>query len=127
MTRNEKRILLFFIIIITAGLIFLSLNRFSIYQKYVQFNIKNQNIDNSHVTYGRLSSDIEERERSSVDINRADLSTLIALPGIGRETAMNIIEYRTNNGPFSNFDELLQVKGIGAKKLEMLKGYVIIK
>ena len=127
MTRNENRIILFFILIITAGLIFLSLNRFSIYQKYIKINIKNQNIDNSRVTNDALLSDIEERERNSVDINSADLFTLIELPGIGRETALNIIEYRTTNGPFSNFNELLQVKGIGIKKLEMLKQYVIIK
>ena len=127
MTRNENRIIVFFILIISAGLIFLSLSRFNIYQKYIQINIKNQNIDNYRVTSDTLLSDIEERERRSVDINSADLSTLIELPGIGRETALNIIEYRTNNGPFSNFDEILQVKGIGVKKLEMLKRYVIIK
>ena len=127
MTSNENRIILFFILTITAGLIFLSLNRYNIYQKYIQINIKNQNIDNSRITYDTLLSDIEERKRSTVDINNADLSILMELPGIGRVTALNIIEYRTNNGPFSNFDELLQVKGIGAKKLEMLKQHVIIK
>lgn len=127
MTSNENRIVLFFILTITAGLIFLSLNRYNIYQKYIQINIKNQNIDNSRITYDTLLSDIEERKRGTVDINNADLSILVELPGIGRVTALNIIEYRTNNGPFSNFDELLQVKGIGAKKLEMLKQYVIIK
>ena len=127
MTSNENRIILFFILTITVGLIFLSLNRYNIYQKYIQINIKNQNIDNSRITYDTLLSDIEERKRDAVDINNADLSTLIELPGIGRVTALNIIEYRTNNGPFSNFDELLQVKGIGEKKLEMLKQHVIIK
>lgn len=127
MTSNENRIVLFFILTITAGLIFLSLNRYNIYQKYIQIDIKNQNINNSRITYDTLLSDIEERKRGTVDINNADLSILVELPGIGRVTALNIIEYRTNNGPFSNFDELLQVKGIGAKKLEMLKQYVIIK
>lgn len=38
--------------------------------------------------------------------------------GVGELKAKAIVEYREANGAFSSVDDLLQVKGIGAKTLE---------
>lgn len=48
-----------------------------------------------------------------IDINRAEVWLLEALPGIGETLAGRIIDYRQQNGPFRNTNELLNVTGIG--------------
>jgi competence protein ComEA len=54
-----------------------------------------------------------------VDINTADAKTLAAeLRGVGETTAEAIVAYRTANGPFKTIDDLVKVRGIGAKILE---------
>ncbi|MGB3210858.1 MAG: helix-hairpin-helix domain-containing protein [Desulforhopalus sp.] len=59
-----------------------------------------------------------------VNINTADKSLLIRLPGIGPATAKSIIQYREANGEFKSIDELTKVKGIGSKTLAKLKPYL---
>ncbi len=49
------------------------------------------------------------------------------LPGIGKKTADAIIEYRTKNGNFTAVDDIAKVKGIGAKKLEKIKQYLVLE
>ena len=60
-----------------------------------------------------------------IDINRAGLDELMSLPGIGRVTALNIIEYRTRKGSFADVHELIEVQGIGPKKLDAILNYVV--
>jgi competence ComEA-like helix-hairpin-helix protein len=60
-----------------------------------------------------------------IDINRAGLDELMSLPGIGRVTALNIIEYRTRKGSFTDVHELIEVQGIGPKKLDAILNYVV--
>ena len=55
-----------------------------------------------------------------VDINTADLATLMTLPGIGQTLATRIIDYRSSHGPFDSVAGLLNVDGIGAGKLEAI-------
>ncbi len=52
-----------------------------------------------------------------VDLNSASKAELTTLPGVGEELAARIVERRENVGAFSDVDELLEVKGIGPKKL----------
>lgn len=56
-----------------------------------------------------------------LDLNRATLDELIALPGIGPVLARRIIEYREAQGGFKSVEELLSVRGIGPKKLAQIK------
>lgn len=62
-----------------------------------------------------------------VNINTADAALLDTLPGIGPTTAAKIVAEREANGPFASVDDLGRVSGIGAKKLEDLKGLVVTR
>lgn len=63
-----------------------------------------------------------------VDINTADASTLAAeLNGVGAAKAAAIVTYRESNGPFKRLDDLIQVKGIGAKTLEKNRSILVIQ
>lgn len=60
-----------------------------------------------------------------LNLNRASLQDLTDLPGIGEKTAQRILEYRTEIGKFSSGDQLLNVKGIGKKKLSQIRPFLI--
>jgi len=62
----------------------------------------------------------------ALNLNNATAGDLDGLPGIGPVLAQRIIEYRHKNGPFKRIDELEKVSGIGKKKLDKIKSYLII-
>jgi competence protein ComEA len=59
-----------------------------------------------------------------IDLNRASISDLDALPGIGPTTAQAIVDYRTKHGRFRSVDDLLDVRGIGPAKLDEIRPFV---
>ncbi len=61
-----------------------------------------------------------------ININTADRATLQLLPGIGETYAKRIIEYREQNGGFDTVEELLNIKGIGERRLERLRPVVTL-
>ena len=50
-----------------------------------------------------------------VDLNTADLQTLMTLPGVGAARAQAILDYRAAHGNFAALDEAAKVKGISEK------------
>ena len=61
-----------------------------------------------------------------INLNQADTTTLVKLPGIGPALAREIVRQRTEHGPFESVDDLLEVKGIGPKKLQKIRPYVAV-
>lgn len=59
-----------------------------------------------------------------VDINKADAVMLTQIPGIGPKTADAIIAYRKDVGQFKSLEDLIEVKGIGPKKLEKIRPFL---
>lgn len=59
-----------------------------------------------------------------IDVNSADSETLQKLPGIGPAYAERIIAYRQENGPFTELEQLIKIKGIGKKRLEKMLPYL---
>jgi len=62
-----------------------------------------------------------------INMNSALVPELILLPGIGEKTAQAIIEYRKKHGKFSSIEEILNIKGIGIKKLDKIKMFICIE
>ena len=60
-------------------------------------------------------------------LNQAPREKILELPGIGPVLADRILQYRSSSGSFRNVDELRQIKGIGAKRLEALRSKVIVE
>jgi len=62
-----------------------------------------------------------------VNINTATVSQLQEVKGIGKKTAVAIVEYRKSNGKFKKLEDLKSVKGIGDKKLKKLQSQLQVK
>jgi competence protein ComEA len=61
-----------------------------------------------------------------ININRAEIWLLEALPGIGVTKAKAIIAYRESHGPFKQTIELTKVEGIGPTLFEQIKNFVTV-
>lgn len=66
------------------------------------------------------TSDHEQTEDLRPDINDMSKAQLMTIPGIGETLAERIVKYREANGPYRSMDELLNVEGIGEKKLQQI-------
>ena len=62
-----------------------------------------------------------------VDINQANALALQTLPGIGPTLAMRIVMHRRAHGPFREPDGLIEVEGIGSKRFERLKPWIVAR
>lgn len=63
---------------------------------------------------------------AAINLNTATKDELIALPGIGPAKAQAILDYRSAHGTFRSVEELKDVKGIGAKRFEAIKGELTV-
>jgi competence protein ComEA len=62
-----------------------------------------------------------------IDLNRASIEDLTAVPGIGVTLAQRIVDYRQAHGPFKKIDDLAErVMGFGPKKLEKIKPFLMV-
>jgi competence protein ComEA len=61
-----------------------------------------------------------------VNVNTASATELETLDGIGEVIAAAIVDYRTQNGPFTSVDQLEDVSGIGPSTLEAIRDAVTV-
>lgn len=64
---------------------------------------------------------------SLININKANITELKTLPGIGDVLANRIIEYRSEKGEFKSIEDLKNVSGIGDKKFSDIKDKVTVR
>jgi competence protein ComEA len=74
-----------------------------------------------------LSGPSFAEDTSKININKAPLEELIQLKRIGPKYAKRIIEYREKKGPFKAPEDIVKVKGIGPKTLELNKDMITVK
>ncbi len=64
--------------------------------------------------------------KEKINLTTASRVQLMKLPGVGEKTADLIIQYRASH-PFRKIEDLMNIKGIGAKKFGNIKDYIEIK
>ena len=62
-----------------------------------------------------------------LNLNTATAGELERLPGIGKTLSRAIVDYREEHGPFRSVDELLEVPGIGQKRLDGIRDLVTVE
>jgi competence protein ComEA len=65
-------------------------------------------------------------KKGKININKATLGDLDALPGIGPAIAQRVIDYRDSKGGFKSIDELNNVSGIGEEKYKDIKSLITV-
>lgn len=76
---------------------------------------------------------VEENTTSSgkngqiVNINKATVTELETLPGIGASLAGRIVEYRSQNGKFASVEDIKNVSGIGESKFNSIRDFISVK
>lgn len=61
-----------------------------------------------------------------IDLNLAKEKDLIKLPGIGPVYAKKILEYRKQLRGYTQISQLLDIRGMGEKRLEEIRPYIIL-
>jgi uncharacterized protein len=95
-------------------------------------------IDPSSIGVGQYQKDVNQTElkhsldqtviscvnRVGVNLNTASTHLLTYISGLGPQLAQNIVDYRTENGPFSSRKELMKVPRLGSKAFEQAAGFL---
>lgn len=86
---------------------------------------------NHHVNATGLSHSHSQKltspNQGTININTASAEELQRLPGVGPSYAVRIVQFRKENGPFANPDQLMDVSGIGDKKFAKMRPFVRVK
>lgn len=83
------------------------------------------------VDQGKLKRSLDQTvvncvNQVGVNLNTASSHLLTYISGLGPQLAQNIVNYRTENGPFTSRKELMKVPRMGAKAFEQCAGFLRI-
>lgn len=96
------------------------------YQRLEPFiKIESLNTDNNNHATKFLSKDSRRRPPtySVIDINEADTSAFIALPGIGSKLAIRIVNFRERLGGFYSIDQIGETYGLADSTFQKIRQY----
>lgn len=95
-----------------------------------QVNFAQKLVDGMVISIPRKSkeNDLENTQNDSnkISINKATISDLTKLKGIGESRARNIIDYRKTHGPFISIEGLLNVPGISETIFNQIKDDITV-
>lgn len=92
-----------------------------------ELNIARMLVDGEEIVVPFAEDNEEFDKNQPVNINNADLYLLCKLEGITESLATEIIDYRTENGPFSKIEDLKEVNGIGDVRFNTIKNNITVK
>jgi protein Tex len=98
-------------------------------------------VDPKSIGVGQYQHDVDQRQlqqsleatiescvnRVGVDLNTSSWTLLRYVAGINERTALNIVQFRNENGRFNKRSELKKVLGIGSKTFEQAAGFLRIR
>ncbi|MDA0987140.1 MAG: helix-hairpin-helix domain-containing protein [Bacteroidetes bacterium] len=130
-TSNEKKIFLIISVIFISGSIIKLTNGYFLNSAPLIFNYSESDSIFKARSFPQIKTENHKTNKlvphQKINLNKATKRQLMLLPGIGEVTAEKIIQFRDNEGIFKNIDDLLKVKGIGKKKLDKLKPYLVLE
>lgn len=68
-----------------------------------------------------------EKIEGRVNINSATEDQIAFLPGIGPKLAKEVVSYRTTSGGFKTIEDIKRVSGVGEKKFEKIKDFIVVE
>ena len=97
-------------------------------------------IEPKHIGVGQYQHDVNQKALEEtlgnvvedsvnlvgVNLNTASVSLLSYVSGLSSRVSKNILDYRADNGKFTNRQELKKVKGLGPKTFEQAAGFLRI-
>lgn len=119
MTRQEKLAVYFLIGLLVLGF---AVKFYKSRAGAVSLKVERSSLNLAGADIGKIV-----KEKGCVKINTAGAEDFARLPGIGPGLAARIVEYRIQNGNFLIKEDLKKVKGIGDKKYEQIKDYLVIE
>jgi len=82
--------------------------------------------DEKEVVETKVVRQKEKLPTKPININKATVEEITALPGIGPSTAQKIVEYRQQIGGFTSLEQLLEVPRVGSLTLQRIKPYLVL-
>lgn len=95
--------------------------------RYQPENLTNEVAGLEQVKLDTVDNDSTAKEitgESRININHATAAELQELPGIGPAYSVRIVEWRQENGSFTDKKQLLEVKGIGPARFEEVEDLI---
>lgn len=88
--------------------------------------LSSRHVQGPNIVAGAQTGLLQPPIHLRLDLNHASVGELESLPGIGAVLAQRVIAFRESVGRFEKIEDLREVKGIGAKKFERLKSFVMV-
>ena len=80
--------------------------------------------NDSEIKIEEKKDEIIDTSNIKININKANITELQQIPGIGESKAKSIIEYREKNGDYKTIEDIKNVTGIGDSLYEKIKEYI---
>ncbi len=82
--------------------------------------------EDSEIESEQLTQFLQDLAADPVNVNRADINSLMQIPGVNFKIARSVIEYRSNIKPFESVSELVRVPNIGRVTFDKMRPYITV-
>ena len=87
---------------------------------------ENKNVSIISSTNSSQSNTSSSKSDKIININEADLNSLMTLDSIGQKKAESIVKYREENGNFNTIEDIKNVSGIGDSLFAKIKNNITV-